>query len=248
MGWKNVRGRERPENLNHSAANSIANCSRPAWAGWWWHLQRISVPLWTRGRWRIAGGLVIVKSRRHCERAIFKAFLCFKCYSIFPTVHEGVQKWAKSAHIMPCLSMHDNWSIIGLKLKSSYWFRCARAWQIQWCHPFWLKPDFWHWNCVSKSKISVFHAVFCLVTAKRYFLSVWWFIKLLKSADWRTVLPSTPWYCEVIRLVWCLPSCLRALMIVGSVAKIDYLMDVWCIKDVFKFSNSNVDSGMISMQ
>ncbi len=125
------------------------------------------VPLWTRGRWRIAGGLVIVKSRRHHERAIFKAFLCFKCCSTFPRVHEGVQKWAKSAHLMPSLSMHDNGSIIGLKLKSSYWFWRPRARQIQWCHLFWLKPDFWRWKFVLKSKISVFHSVFCLATAER---------------------------------------------------------------------------------
>ena len=35
------------------------------------------------------GGGVIVKSGRHRERAIFKAFLCFWCYSTFPTVHQG---------------------------------------------------------------------------------------------------------------------------------------------------------------
>ncbi len=117
IGWKNVRGRERLENLSHSIANSAHNCIRPARAGQQRHLQHISVPLWTRGRRRIAGGGFIVESRRHCERAIIKAFLCFKCYSTFPTVHGGVQKWAKSAHLMPSVSIHDDGSIIGIKLK-----------------------------------------------------------------------------------------------------------------------------------
>ena len=82
-------------------------------------------------------------------------------------VLEGVRKVAKSADLIPPTSMHDDGSIIGLKLKSSYWFRRPRARRIQRSNPFWLKPDFWRWNFVSMSKISVFHAVFCLATAEQ---------------------------------------------------------------------------------
>jgi hypothetical protein len=69
----------------------------------------------------MSGGSVIFERGRHRAMSIFwgrECFLCFRCYSTYPTVVGGVTKRAKSAHLIPSISMHDDRLIIGSKLKS----------------------------------------------------------------------------------------------------------------------------------
>ncbi len=61
-------------------------------------------------------------------------------------VDRGVQKWVKSAHLIPSISLHEDGLIFCSKLKKSIWFRHRRARQIEWCYLFWRAKENCHSN------------------------------------------------------------------------------------------------------
>ena len=63
-----------------------------------------------------------------------------------------------------------------------------------------------------------------------YFLPDVFIIYFVAVADRRILPPSTLRSSEFIQVIWELPSCLLALIIVGGVAEIDYLVDVGVFK------------------